>query len=222
MALTVSFSGSATEYSAGNGDVSEVTVGSTWGIFTFKNTSNVPIKLHYRESGTTDDQNIDLSPGEYTAPIYIVLTSARTIDYYLEGGGSIQCYIVTDGGSAGLTEVTASNVTAWLEMLGYTVGATGNLTTAQVQLCLDKIVAEVSLAATRFGLIALYTVNTAFKNQITLEGAIAEALFALRNKGASSGLVQERVIIAAETASGYQAKYEKAINDMTNGWNLGA
>lgn len=64
MSLTASFVGSATEYAAGNGDVSQVASGSTYGIFSFKNTSNVPIKLHYRQSDTSDDSNVDLSPGD--------------------------------------------------------------------------------------------------------------------------------------------------------------
>lgn len=202
--------------------MSQVATGSTWGLFIFKNTAVGSTSVHWRQSGTTDDQYVTLASGESTAPIYISLTSAKTIDYYVTGGGSIQCYIVAYGGSAGLTTVTAADVTVWIEMLGYTVSASGNMTTAQVQLCLDKIVAEVDVAASNYLLKAGYAVNTAFKSQITIEGAVAQALYTLRNKGASSGLVQERVIIAAETASQYQAKYEKAINDMTNGLNLGA
>lgn len=222
MGLTTSFAGSATEYAAGNGDVSEVASGSTYGIFTFKNINDFPIKLHIRESDTTDDLNFDLSPGEYTIPIYITLTSARTIDYYIEGGGSIQCYVVAYGGSAGLTTVLESDVSAWLTMLGYTVSASGNITIAQVQLCLDKVVAEIGLASSMFELKALYAVNTAFKNRITLEGAVAEALYALRNAGASTGLTQDRIIVSTETADRYKGTYDKAIDDMKNGWNLGA
>lgn len=223
MGLTTSFTGSATEYSAGNGDVSQVASGSTYGIFTFKNINDFPIKLHYKESGTTDDLNFDLSPGESTIPAYITLTSARTIDYYIEGGGSIQCYVVAYGGTGLVpSSITSSDVTAWLTMLGYTISASGDMTTAQVQLCLDKIVAEIGLASARFALIALYEVNTAFKNQITLEGAVAEALYALRNKGASTGLTQDRIIMNTETADRYKGTYDKAIMNMTNGLNLGA
>ncbi len=118
--------------------------------------------------------------------------------------------------------VTEANVSAWLTMLGYTISASGDMTTAQVQLCLDKIVAEINLASARYALIAGYAVNTAFKDRITLEGAVAEALYALRNKGASTGLTQDRIIMNTETADRYKGTYDKAIDDMTNGWNLGA
>ena len=132
------------------------------------------------------------------------------------------CWIVDYGGSGAVPLLTVDTVIEWIEMLGYTVSATGDLTSAQVQLCLDSVTADITDAANQFALLRLFAANTSKKNDITLKGTVAQALYALRNKGSSSGLVQEKVIIAETTANKYQAEYEKAINDMTNGLNLGA
>ncbi len=221
MGLTFCFSGSATDWTAGNLSLG-VVAGSTHAILSIKNTDNVPVKFYFRETGTSDEENRDITPGE-SKQITIALTSARTIEYKIEGGGSVSCYTVTAWGTGLVpSSITSSDVTSWLEMLGYTISATGDITTAQVQLCLDKVVNEVGMAASMFELKALYAPNTAFKNRITLEGAVAEALYALRNKGASTGLTQDRIIMNTETADRYKGTYDKAIDDMKNGWNLGA
>lgn len=177
-----------------------------------------------RQTGTATYEKIEVIAGE-SAERYLALTVARTFEYYFDTG-TIKCEVIDFFGT-GLTPagITSTDVAAWLTMHGYTVGSgagTYNLTTAEVQLCLDSITAQVNVAATRWNRIAGYPLNQALLNDITLRGSVAQALYTLRNKGAASGLVQERVIIAETTAIKYQAEYERYIDDMTHGWNLGA
>jgi hypothetical protein len=59
----------------------------------------VPIVLHVRKTGSSNDSPLQILPGFYTADLTLTLTSARTIEYYIEGGGSISCEVVDYGGS---------------------------------------------------------------------------------------------------------------------------
>ncbi len=221
MTLVLGFTGSATSFTAGS--LAAVTTGSSLVQVRFKNVSEVSLKAWFRPTGTTGaGEFVELNPGASSGGITLAIGVAKTIDYYVEGGGSVECWIVDYGGSGIVPPFTVDIVISWLEMHGYTISATGDLTSAQVQLCLDSITAQVTVASSRFTLIAGYAINAALKNDIILKGTVAQALFALRNQGASAGLIQEKVIIAETTANKYQAEYEKAINDMTNGLNLGA
>lgn len=221
MSLVLGFTGSATSFSAGA--LAAVATGSTIVQVRFKNISDAPQKEWFRPTGTTGaGEFVELSPGASSGGITLAIGVAKTIEYYVEGGGSVECWIVDYGGGGAVPLLTVDTVITWLEMHGYTISATGDLTSAQVQLCLDSVTANITVASNRFTLIAGYALNVSVKNDITLKGTVAQALFALRNKGASSGLVQEKVIIAETTAIKYQAEYEKAIYDMTNGLNLGA
>ena len=147
---------------------------------------------------------------------------AKTIDYYVEGGGSVECWVVDYGGSGAVPLLTVDTVIEWIEMLGYTVNATGNITSAQVQLCLDSVTADITDAANQFALLRLFATNTSKKNEKTLKGAVALTLSVLRNKGANRGLTSDMIIISNETADKFQAEYDKAIDDLTNGRNIGA
>ncbi len=99
MGLIPSFTGSAIEYISGNGHISEVPDNTTKVKVRFQDISEIPIKVHFREPGTTDDSNIDLSPGEYSADVEFNITSAKTIDYFVEGGGTVKCWIVSYSGA---------------------------------------------------------------------------------------------------------------------------
>lgn len=103
---TLVFTGSAATWAAG--DLSGVVAsGSTKALLRFKNTSDVAITLHVRKTGSTDDAPFEVLPGLYTGDITISLTAARTVEYYIEGGGSIRCEVLDYGGSG----LTADNTT---------------------------------------------------------------------------------------------------------------
>ncbi len=129
---TQAFTGSATTFTAG--DLSGVVAaGSTDAVVRFKNTSEVPIKLHVRKTGSSDDAPFDLTPGEYTADVWMSLTVARTLEYYIEGGGSISCEVVYYFGT-GLTAVsnttytTAAKVASMLRLLNTSASPSTRLT----------------------------------------------------------------------------------------------
>ena len=109
MGLTLCFSGSATDWTAG--DLSSgILAGSTHAILSIKNTSDVPVKFYFRQTGTADEENRDITPGE-SKQITVALTAARTIEHKVEGGGSISCYVVTAFGSGlYLTTVTVADI----------------------------------------------------------------------------------------------------------------
>ncbi len=195
------------------GDVSVVSAGTTIATFRFTNTGDFPMNMGVRKTGTTDYNLLVILPQTSTER-RIALTASRTIEYYFDAG-AIKTEVVD---SQITTTIPLTDVTSWLTMLGYTA----DLTSAQVQLCLDDITPEVNVAAARYVLMANQTVNSALKNRTILKGVVAQALFILRNRGAASGLAQDRIIMAAETANQYQMEYEKTINNMTNGLNLGA
>jgi hypothetical protein len=142
------------------------------------------------------------------------LTAARTFEYYFDAS-SLQVDVAYFFGTGLSSTVSLSDVEAWITMLGYTIGT--HLTSAEVQLCLDKVTAEVVTAATRYGLIASQTLDATFKNHTILNGSVAQALYVLRNVGATRGLTSDMVIISTETADRYNAEYKEELDTIKSG-----
>lgn len=180
----------------------------------------MPMNLYWRKTGTTPYYLLTISP-QVSTDQWISLTAARTFEYYFDAS-TLQVDVAYFFGAAGLSVVLLSDVEAWLIMHGYTIGSSGDITSAQVQLCLDQITIEVTMAATRYALIAMQTLSASFKNHVILKGTIAQALYALRNRGASTGLTQDRIIVSAETANSYDAQYREYIDKIQQGIYYGA
>ncbi len=218
MGLTLCFSGSETDWTAG--DISPgVVAGSTHAILSIKNTSNVPVKFYFRQTGTSDEENRDITPGE-SKQITVALTSARTVEYKIEGGGSISCYVVTAFGSGlYLTTVTVADIRTTLLDSGY---STSDITDAAIQGYIDIINAEVTDAATRHANIAGFTLNASIKTNAIKYGALAETLNLLRTKGAATGLTQDRIIISGETLDNYRSEFKEMLEGIWSGIKYGA
>jgi hypothetical protein len=149
----------------------------------------------------------------------LTLTAARIFEYYFDAG-ALQVDVTYFWGTGLSSSVSLSDVTAWITMLGYTVSATGHLTSAEVQLCLDKVTAEVTTAATRYALIAMQTLDATFKNHTILNGSVTQALYVLRNVGATRGLTSDMIIISTETADRYNAEYKEEIEIIKQGFGV--
>lgn len=216
MGLSEAFSGSDSSYSAGNGDLTGVvSSGSTYAMLLFKNTSDVPIKVHYRQTGTSDDANVDLTPGEYSGDITIALTSARTIDYYIEGGGSITCYVVHYWGTGlAVSSVAVADIRTKLLISGY---STDDIPDASIQEMIDEITGEVNDAAARHLLIAGFALNTTVQTNAIKMGATWLTLTALRNLGASQGLQAQRVIVSSDSLDDFKLKYTGMLERIRSG-----
>lgn len=199
------------------GDVSVVSAGTTIGTFRFTNTGEFPMNLYVRQIGTTNFDLLQILPQTSTER-RIALTAARTIEYYFDAG-ALKAEIVD---SQITTTIPLTDVTSWLTMHGYTISASGDFTTAEVQLCLDQITAEVTMAATRYALIALQTLNASFKNHIILKGTVAQALYALRGKSGAQGLRAEAIQVNSPTADMYMGEYKSYIERLMSGIFYGA
>lgn len=196
-----------------------ITAGSTVAILSVKNTSDVPIKFHFRQTGSSDDENRDITPGEYKQ-ITVQLTSARTLEGYVEGGGSVTVYAVLSIGSGlVVSTVTVANIRTTLLDSGY---STDDISNATIQGYIDIITIEATDAATRHANIAGFTLNASIKTNAIKMGALAQTLFALRNKGASTGLNQDRIIVSSETADEYQSAYMRMLEGIQSGIKYGA
>jgi len=203
------------------GDLSSaITAGSSSATIRITNTGDDLCNFYYRDTGTTTYFLSQLAPGTST-DVGIALTSARTFEYYFDAG-ALKVDVITFSGTAASSPASLADITSWLVMHEYTVAANGHLTSAEVQLCLDDIAAEIDMAATRYALIASQTLNEAYKKKITIKGTVAQALYVLRNVGATRGLTSDMVIISNETADRYKAEYDEAIVNMKSGLNLGA
>jgi hypothetical protein len=89
----LAFTGSAGSYT--EGDLSgQVIADSPQADIRFKNISDIPLKVWYRKTGTSGaGENADISPQESTGNIIVALTTARTVEYKVEGGGTIECWV---------------------------------------------------------------------------------------------------------------------------------
>ncbi len=198
------------------GDLSSVvTAGSTDLVAILTNTGDMPMNLYWRKTGTVPYYLLTIVP-QVSVEQWISLTAARTFEYYFDAS-TLQVDVAYFFGTGLSSSVSLSDVTAWITMLGYTVSATGHLTSAEVQLCLDKITAEVNTAATRYGLIASQTLDATYKNHTILNGSVAQALYVLRNVGATRGLTSDMIIISTETADRYNAEYKEEFDKINSG-----
>ncbi len=203
------------------GDLSSaISAGSTEANIRITNTGDFPCFLNWRNIGDTDYNPKFLNPFD-SADIWISLTAARTFEYYFDAG-VLKVDVTYFFGSVGISTVTVTDVTNWLTMHGYTISASSDLTSAEVQLCIDEITAEVTMAVTRYALIASQTLNSSFKNHVILKGTVAQALYALRNVGATRGLTSDMIIISTETADRYYAVYKEEIERISQGTYYGA
>jgi len=153
--------------------------------------------------------------------IKIALTAARTFEYFFDAS-TLQVDVTYFWGTGLSSSVSLSDIEAWLTMYGYTISADGDITSAQVQLCLDRSTSEVTMAAIRYALIAMQTLNSDWKNSIIKDGAIAHALRALKNKGAASGLEQQSQRVDANMVAQLIADYNTAILKIEAGIYYGA
>lgn len=128
MDSALAFVGSASVFTAG--DLSGVVAsGSTQVDVRFKNISDFPIKMWYRKTGTSGvGENTDISPQESSGNITIALTTARTIEYYIEGGGTVECWVVdyragTLSAVSSTTYTTAAKVASLLRLINQSTQA---------------------------------------------------------------------------------------------------
>lgn len=215
---TEAFTGSATDWSVGD-LTSVVAIGSTDVIVRFKNTSDVSMNLHVRKTGSSYDHPENVLPWMYSPDIHLTLTSARTLEYKLEGGGSISCEVVDYSGT-GLTpsSIVYSDIRDPY-LLGYT---TDDISNASITSLATDIINEVTDAATRHQNIAGFAVNTTIKNYAIKLGTAVEVLRQLRNKGASTGLVQGNILVSDATIEDYGNKYKEILSGIRSGIKYGA
>lgn len=197
-----------------------VTAGSTNASLRITNTGGDLCNFYWRDTGTSTWFLAQPSPGT-SIDIGVSLTAARTFEYYFDFS-TLRVDVISFSSGGLPTTIGLTDITAWLVMHGYTVASDGNLTSAEVQLCLDDVTVEVDMAAGRYLLIASQAINTTYKNQMILKGTVAQALYVLRNVGATRGLTSDMIIISNETADRYKAQYDEAITNMKSGLNLGA
>jgi hypothetical protein len=203
------------------GDLSGcVTAGSTNADIRVTNTGDTPCSFNWRDTGTTPFYQKSLLPLE-SVDLKLSLTAARTFEYYFDAS-SLQVDVAYFFGTGLSSTVSLSDVEAWLTMYGYTISASGDLTSAQVQLCLDRATSEVTMATIRYALIAMQTLNADWKNIVIKDGAVAHALRALDNKGAARGLEQQTQRISPAMASQMIADYNTAILKIEAGIYYGA
>lgn len=197
-----------------------VASGSTYAYILFQNINEFPVRIHYGQTGTSEDIPLSLAPGDYTTPIKITLTSARTVLAYIEGGGSATVWVESYGGT-GLspTSVLVSDIRTTLLDSGY---STSDISDNAIQGYIDIINAEVTDAATRHANIAGFTLNTSIKTNAIKMGALAQTLYSLRTKGALRGLTSDMIIISNETADRYNAKYQEILAGIESGIKYGA
>lgn len=180
----------------------------------------MPIKVHWRKTGSSNDEFVELSPGATSGNITVSLTTARTVEYYIEGGGSISCTVVDYGGSGNVvTTVTVADIRTTLLDSGY---STDDISNAAIQGYIDIINAEVTDAATRHANIAGFTLGSAIKTNAIKMGALAQTLQLLRNKGASQGLQAQRIAISSETENEWWNKYAAILANIRSGIVYGA
>lgn len=203
------------------GDLSgAISVGGTDCDVLVTNTGDYPCNLYWRKTGTTAFRLLQILPS-VTGGFPLSLTAARTFEYYFDDG-ALQVDVAYFFGTGLSVSVSLSDIEAWLVMHGYTIGASGDITSAQVQLCLDQITAEVTMAATRYALIAMQTLNASFKNIVILKGTIAQALYALRGKSGAQGLRAEAIQVNSATADMYMGEYKSYIERIMSGIFYGA
>jgi len=197
------------------GDVSSgVSVGSTIGTFLFTNTGDVPTVFNVRKTGTTTYDQFVLNPMTSTER-RIALTSARTIEYYFDAS-TITVKVVE---AVATTTISLTDAESWLTMYGYIVGDSGDITSAQVRLCLDKATSEVNIAARKYTLLSLRSIDSERKNTIIHDGTIAHSLRAMENKGASRGLEQQSQRVSDSERNYILSDYKLAIMKLEAGSN---
>lgn len=227
MTLTTGFTDSTPGGSSGSPKTGDLSVAITSGL------TNATIRITnshaddittmwYRDTGTTTYFPIQLMPGlSQDVGLSLPSSNARTFEYYFVGG-ALQVDVVAAWGTGYSSAVSLADVEAWLTMYGYSISASGDLTSAQVQLCLDRASSEVTIAATRYALIASQTLNSAWKNTIIKDGAVAHALRAIRNKGISKGYEQQAQRVSDADASQMLAEYLAAVERINLGIYYGA
>jgi len=200
--------------------VAAITAGSTDCVVIISNTGDMPLNLYWRKTGTTPYYLLTIMP-QVSVEQWISLTAARTFEYYFDAS-TLQVDVAYFFGTGLSSSVSLSDITDRIIALGYTVGASGDVTSAQVQLWLDDITAEVTMAATRYALIAQQTLSATFKNLVIKNGTIAKALVNLRNKGAAQGRIAQAIAVSNSTADMDWAEYKAQVERISQGIYYGA
>jgi hypothetical protein len=115
--------------------------------------------------------------------------------------------------------VTVDDIRTTLLDSGY---STDDISNVAIQGYIDIITNEVTDASSRHASIAGAALNTDIETNAIKFGVLAQTLFVLRNKGSSTGLTQDRIIVSGETASEYQSKYDEMIEGIRSGTKYGA
>lgn len=117
MERTEVFTGNATDWIAGS-LVGAVPAGATDAVLSFTNTSDNPLVLHLRKTGSSEDKQYEIQPSLTTGMIWMALTSARTVEYKVSNG-AISCDVLTYvAGSlaSGTTYTTATTLAGFLRL----------------------------------------------------------------------------------------------------------
>lgn len=141
----------------------------------------------------------------------MIYTSAKTIDYYIEGGGSISCYIVTTWG-AGPTSVT---ITTALTRV-FLIGQTDNITDNQISDIIDAVTLEVEMIASQCHFTS-DAIAAIVKNQIVLTGAVYHSMDQIYSQGTGTGLMQDRNLIDEDSLNAWRKKYETYLTNLKAG-----
>ncbi len=193
-----------------------VTPGSSQVEVRFKDISDVPIKVFFRKTGTTGiGEFVELTPGASSGNITIPLTIARTIEYYVEGGGTIECWVVDYGGGGVVVSiVTVADIRTTLLSSAF---SSSEIPDASISEFIGQVTRVITRTADKHARIAGYAVADADKVYAIKMGAAALTLYALRSIGASKGHIQDNVVMSTETADRWYAIYDRAAKEMESG-----
>lgn len=192
-----------------------VTAGSTNADIVLVNKSDFPVTVSRRDTGDSVWVSETIHPVQ-SMSFTATLTAARTIDYMV-GEGEIWAYVGYFWGTGLTTTLSVSDVIDWLEMHGYTISDSGNLSTAEVTLCLTSITQKMTRVSEQYALIAGKSLDLTYKNDVILHGAIAESLSAIHNQGIATGLGQNRALVAVDVIEKHQSEFEAAMDKINRG-----
>lgn len=211
---TLAFSGNSAVWAAGDMTSVIIHAGSALAILRFKNTSDVPIVLRWRKYGTSGDgEAIELKPGLNSQDVTVPLTAERKVDYLIEGGGSIECWIINYGGSGVTMTVGLDDIrTPWL--LNY---STDDLSDNDLLALLADISNEVDTIAARHLAMSGKTAPNAITNYLKKIGTAAQALNILRSAGEARGLSQEWNPVNSETVNKLYEQYNLKLDKLSTG-----
>lgn len=192
-----------------------VTAGSTNADIVLVNVSDFPVTVSRRDTGDSVWVSETIHP-EQSMSFTATLTAAVTLDYKVNEG-EIWAYVGYFWGTGLSTTLSVSDVIDWLEMLEYTISDAGALKIAEVQLCLNNVTVESNRMAGVFELKRGVAPDSSYKDEMIKIGAVAKALYVIRNVGATRGLTSDMIITSAETADRLYGEYVDKLERMRIG-----